>query len=128
MCGIFDVLQSDDPLDRPLIHATNMLAHRGPTRERGGAKGLLLGSVGLPSSTCERGPTMATADRRFVIVFDGDIYNYVELRDNSDRRHHLSDDVGHEVILDAYQTWEPVAEKLVRMFAFAIVDRVEQTL
>jgi asparagine synthase (glutamine-hydrolysing) len=134
MCGIFGrFVRSGDRLDpAPLIRATNMLAHRGPDDGAWWSEGaFFLGFRRLAIIDLQSGAQpMGTADARFVIVFNGEIYNYVELRDELralGATFHTTSDT--EVILQAYQTWGArLPEKLVGMFALAIVDRMEQAL
>src|SRR5215467_8585147 len=83
-------------------------------------------------SIVDLGPTghqpMCTSDRRFWIVYNGEIYNYLELRAELELLgHSFSSQSDTEVILAAYREW---AEKcLVRfngMFAFLLLDRAQQ--
>jgi asparagine synthase (glutamine-hydrolysing) len=63
-------------------------------------------------------------DERFCIVFNGEIYNYLELRNqlNSDYTFRTHSDT--EVLLAAYITWGVKAlDRLIGMFAFAIYDK-----
>jgi asparagine synthase (glutamine-hydrolysing) len=71
---------------------------------------------------------MRSANGRYVIVFNGEIYNYLELRKSlPDYTFHSQSDT--EVLLAAYQQWgEACLEKLWGMFAFAIWDTQEQRL
>ncbi len=67
---------------------------------------------------------MASADGRYVLAFNGEIYNYLELRADLERRGHLfrsrSDT---EVLLAALREWGREAlTRLVGMFAFALLD------
>lgn len=68
---------------------------------------------------------MASPDGRYVITFNGEIYNYVELRRELQalgRRFVSSGDT--EVLLQGYAQWGPaVLDKLNGMWAFVIVDR-----
>ena len=67
----------------PLCAATNMLSHRGPDDGAWWGEGpFFLGHRRLSIIDLEQGSQpMATEDGRFVIVFNGEIYNYLELRD-----------------------------------------------
>jgi asparagine synthase (glutamine-hydrolysing) len=71
---------------------------------------------------------MVSPDGRYVITFNGEIYNYRELREEVGEWSYR----GHsdtEVLLAAWAKWGVGAlEKLVGMFAFAIWDRVERRL
>ena len=69
---------------------------------------------------------MQSSDGRYVIVFNGEIYNFVELRELLVREgatFRTRSDT--EVILQGYQRWgSGVVERLHGMFAFVIWDRV----
>lgn len=73
---------------------------------------------------------LCTPDQRYWIVYNGEIYNYLELRENLKRKGYLfKTKTDTEVLLYAYQHWGPSAlERLVGMFAFALYDRLEKTL
>ena len=73
---------------------------------------------------------MGTRDGRYYIVFNGEIYNYRELRKELEAGGQIfrsrSDT---EVLLTAYATWGlGVLNRLVGMFAFAILDITKRTL
>src|SRR5947208_3201660 len=85
MCGIVGVFARDGPvgdLDR-LLCATNLLVHRGPDDGAWWSEGpFFLGHRRLSIIDLEQGSQpMATGDGRHVIVFNGEIYNYVEVRE-----------------------------------------------
>jgi asparagine synthase (glutamine-hydrolysing) len=73
---------------------------------------------------------MRSADQRYTIVFNGEIYNYLELQQQliahgSQFRTHSDT----EVLLEAYRHWgEGVLAKLRGMFAFALYDHAEGSL
>ncbi|MBI5445202.1 MAG: DUF1933 domain-containing protein, partial [Deltaproteobacteria bacterium] len=73
---------------------------------------------------------MASADGRAVIVFNGEIYNYRELRSTlSAKGESFRSTSDTEVILSAYLRWgESVIEDLDGIFAFAIWDRQAKRL
>ncbi|MGE0443863.1 MAG: asparagine synthase (glutamine-hydrolyzing) [Vicinamibacterales bacterium] len=134
MCGIFGYVGWDrelPPLDS-LRRVTGLLQHRGPD-ERGYWHGrntyfghCRLAIIGLADGQ----QPMAGAGDRFVITFNGEIYNYVELRDALRREgvaFRTASDT--EVLLAGYTAWGPaVIERLEGMFALAIYDRRERTL
>src|SRR4051812_3648375 len=134
MCGILGQANWARALPpaSELARATNLLRHRGPD---GGAcwyePGIFLGHrrLSIIDLACGQQP-MASGDRRYVITFNGEIYNYPELqaqlRDAGATFQTASDT---EVILEGYARWGVgVLERLQGMFAFAIWDRVEHTL
>jgi asparagine synthase (glutamine-hydrolysing) len=68
-------------------------------------------------------------DQRFCIVFNGEIYNYLELRDQLSSSYSFSTDSDTEVLLAAYITWGVEAlDRLIGMFAFAIYDKENQEI
>lgn len=64
------------------------------------------------------------------LVFNGEIYNYIELRDRLRRRGHVFKTEGDgEVILKGYQEWgEEVVQRLEGMWAFALFDQKNRRL
>ncbi len=73
---------------------------------------------------------MKSAHGKYVIVFNGEIYNYKNIRENLKRKNHqFLSDSDTEVILKAYQEWgEDCLEHLNGMFSFCIWDRDHQSL
>ncbi len=73
---------------------------------------------------------MSTADGRFVIVFNGEIYNYIELRrelELAGARFTSHSDT--EVVLEAYRRWGAAClQRFNGMFAFVLVDAAERRL
>lgn len=67
---------------------------------------------------------MASADERFWIVFNGEIYNFVELRDELRTLGHVfRSNSDTEVLLAAYAQWgRQCLNRLVGMFALAVLD------
>ena len=73
---------------------------------------------------------MGTPDGRYFIVFNGEIYNFVELRAELESLGHVFQSHGDtEVLLHAYVEWGSRAlNRLVGMFSFGILDRLQRTL
>ncbi len=73
---------------------------------------------------------MSTSDRRFWIVFNGEVYNHVELRAELEKLGYAF--VSHsdtEVILNAYSEWgERCLDRFNGMFAFVLVDRTTRRI
>lgn len=66
---------------------------------------------------------MQSPDNRFVLVFNGEIYNFRELRKQMDYPFQSNSD--SEVLLAAWLTWGPdCVDRLVGMFAFAVWDKL----
>src|SRR5437868_13599672 len=73
---------------------------------------------------------MLSADGRFVVTFNGEIYNYRELRRRLESLgHEFRTDTDTEVLLEAFAEWgADCLEHLNGMFAFAVWDEREKTL
>ena len=71
---------------------------------------------------------MCTADQHVWIVYNGEIYNYVELRTELELLgHSFGSHSDTEVILSAYRQWgEQCLDRFNGMFAFVIVDRMQR--
>ena len=108
------------------------MAHRGPDGQGvWTAPGVGLGHLRLSIIDLAGSPQpMASSDGRAMLVFNGEIYNYRELREElrgSGAEFHTDGD--SEVILAAWQRWGPdCLPRLHGMFAFAIYDLGARTL
>jgi asparagine synthase (glutamine-hydrolysing) len=73
---------------------------------------------------------MLSHDGRFVITFNGEIYNYRELREQLKRKgHRFTTDTDTEVLLASFAEWgNECLQRLNGMFAFAVWDQKEKTL
>jgi asparagine synthase (glutamine-hydrolysing) len=73
---------------------------------------------------------MSYADERYWLIFNGEIYNYQEIREELKARGHaFRTESDSEVLLQAYAAWgEAALAKFLGMFAFIIWDAKEQTL
>jgi len=130
MCGICGFFNISSPYDLPAVLSamTASLAHRGPD-----GTGTWLSpemNVGLGHTrlaiidiTGGRQP-IHSADGRFVIVFNGELYNFRSLRKELEglgHRFRTSSDT--EVLLEAYVRWGPAClQRFHGMFAVAIYD------
>lgn len=136
MCGIFGIvdLGSAYPIDEGRFRAgLEKLAHRGPDGRRAEriADGAMFGHGRLSIidlSDDSNQPFLL--DDRYWLTYNGEIFNYLELREELERlgfRFRTTGDV--EVLLRAYAHWgEDCVSRFNGMWAFAIYDRVEGTL
>lgn len=136
MCGINGIFSFNEAGRFHSINhakATDALAHRGPDDQGQYIKEhISLGHRRLSIiDLSEHGhQPMHDATDRYVIVFNGEIYNYKSLRlqlENAGYSFHSHTDT--EVLLNAYIAWGSVClNKLNGFFAFAIYDKEEKTL
>ena len=135
MCGIagYFHFQNDRKADLSrLKQMTNSLAHRGPDGEGFLVKdNLALGHRRLSIIDLETGnQPMFSHDGKFAIIFNGEIYNYLELREELKSLGHMfKTQSDTEVIIEAYRQWGvDCQKKLNGMWAFALWDAVEKCL
>ncbi len=137
MCGIAGIVGLDGRpvprLEQCLRAADRMIAHRGPDghglwiNERQ-CVGLLHRRLAIIDLT-ESGHQPMTAPNGTVITYNGEIYNYIELRDELKAHWDFRSTSDTEVILAAYERWgDTCVDHLRGMFAFAIWDEKRQRL
>ncbi|HYW77283.1 MAG TPA: XrtA/PEP-CTERM system amidotransferase [Gammaproteobacteria bacterium] len=132
IAGIFDIREARR-VDRALLaRMTDSLAHRGPDgRGVHVEPGLGLGHRRLSIIDLEAGQQpMASADGQVVVTFNGEIYNFRELRRELEAQGaQFATRSDTEVILHGWRAWgEGCVERFNGMFAFALWDRSRQTL
>ena len=136
MCGIAGILS---PIKKKIDHSqlkrmTDSLLHRGPDGEgfwidenqKIGLGHRRLSIIDLSESAAQ---PMHYADR-YVITYNGELYNYIELKSSLEKQHfHFYNHSDTEVILAAYACYGiDCLQHFDGMFAFAIWDKKEQTL
>ena len=136
MCGIAGLFHPDvpKPVDPARIEAmADVLAHRGP--DGSGvwtAPGIGLGHrrLSIIDLSDAAAQPMLTPDRRVAITFNGEIYNFRDVRaDLEAAGHAFRTESDTEVILAAWRQWGPgCLERLNGMFAFALYDADAETL
>lgn len=127
MCGIAGIVYSErhrpEAMAASIQPMTDALAHRGPD----GAgiwkgAGIVLGHRRLSIIDLAGGTQPMIGPSGSVIVFNGEIYNYRELRTELESRgHRFATDSDTEVLLAGFERWgDKILDRLVGMFAFAI--------
>lgn len=112
---------------------TDAIAHRGPDGEGAycdGGVGLGHRRLAIIDLSPAGQQPMATADGRYVLIYNGEIYNFQELRVQLEGRgHRFHSKTDSEVVLAAYAEWgEAALLRLNGMFAFAIWDAERREL
>lgn len=132
MCGLVGVVAPGMPEARAytlLKRMMDTLHHRGPDSEgvwSSNSDGLYLGHRRLAIIDPEHGKQpMTTQDGELTVVFNGAIYNYLELRrELTSIGHPIHSYSDTEVLLYAYREWgEDCVNRFLGMFAFAIWDK-----
>lgn len=135
MCGVAGILNRDgEPVSPVLLRRmADAIAHRGPDGEGfavDGALGLAHRRLAIIDLSPAGHQPMATADGRYVLSYNGEVYNFQELRlelEALGRRFRSRTD--SEVVLNAWAEWgEAALRRFNGMFAFALWDKVERRL
>ncbi len=129
MCGIAGIITSlNGKVDQAIIkQMTDAIIHRGP--DEAGiyiADGVGLGHRRLSIIDLKSGQQpMSSAGEDVTIVYNGEIYNFVEIRKELEGKgYKFKTRCDTEVILNAYHAWGPDSVKRIRgMFAYVIYDK-----
>jgi asparagine synthase (glutamine-hydrolysing) len=135
MCGIAGLIHLNGEPVSPVIlkKMTDAIAHRGPD----GEGHWIEGNVGIGHrrlAIIDLSPAghqpMITGDYRYVLSYNGEIYNYREIRSELETHgYSFRSQADSEVVLNALVHWGPDALlKFNGMFGLALWDRKEQTL
>ena len=134
MCGILGIVSQNRiiNLKERILEAGNTMNHRGPDGEGFYAdNNCILVHKRLAIIDIEGGEQpLYNEDRRYVLVFNGEIYNYQELRKILIHRgHNIRSNSDSEVIVHLFEDeGSECLYKLRGMFAFAIWDKKERRL
>jgi asparagine synthase (glutamine-hydrolysing) len=143
MCGITGFFKSNtanDYLDESeslIVKMSNLISHRGPDQQgifTDNSRALYLAHqrLSILDLTDSGKQPMTSCCGRYVIIFNGEIYNFLELKSEIEKTHDHSWQ-GHsdtEVLLAiiAYQGVQKALVKLNGMFVFSLFDKKENTL
>ena len=132
MCGIAGFTNKISNADEVIEKMMEAIKHRGP--DSGGKhvdSGIALGFRRLSIIDLSTGSQpLYNEDRSLVLTFNGEIYNYRELRDELIAAGHcFSTNTDSEVLLHGYEEWgKDMLPKLRGMFAFVIWNSNNQEL
>ena len=138
MCGLTGLLCSNarNDIKSNLIKMTSCLTHRGPndegiwTAERIGMGHRRLSIIDLSSSGKQ---PMHSNCGRYVIAYNGEIYNHLDLREELEKQGHSTNWRGHsdtETLIEAIAHWgiDDALCQTKGMFALAVWDKKKRNL
>lgn len=138
MCGIAGSLGGSVCNVGTLQQMASTLSHRGPDDEGlwfdpNAGIGLVHRRLSILDLSRAGHQPMSSPDDRYVIVFNGEIYNHLKLRTELEQMGQASSWCGHsdtETLLACFLAWgiEVTLRKTVGMFAFAMWDKKDRTL
>ena len=133
MCGINGIIFKNSKIDENKILSMNeLLSHRGP--DQSGYikhKNFLLGHTRLSIlDTSSKGFQPMTNDGKYWIAYNGEIYNYRDLkRELVEKNHKFFSETDTEVVLNAFKEWgDDCFRRFNGEWAVAILNKVEETL
>ncbi|HZB45544.1 MAG TPA: asparagine synthase (glutamine-hydrolyzing) [Pyrinomonadaceae bacterium] len=134
MCGIAGIVNREDrPVDAALLARMNeAILHRGPDEDGtylNGRVGMAMRRLAIIDLKSGQQP-ITNEDRTVWIVYNGEIYNFRELKDRLEKLGHtFVTDCDTEAVVHAYEQYGTDCPKYFRgMFAFAIWDERKQEL
>ncbi|MBX7126691.1 MAG: asparagine synthase (glutamine-hydrolyzing) [Cyclobacteriaceae bacterium] len=137
MCGIAGIV-SEHPVDRAdITRMTMALLHRGPDAQQvhvseSGLVALGHTRLSIIDLSASANQPMHSADGRYTVVFNGEIYNFQALRKELQLQRPgivFKTQSDTEVLLHGYAVWgKELARKLEGMFAFVVNDAVSNEL
>jgi len=134
MCGIVGLISRAPVEDRTILERMrDSMRHRGPDGKgawwsENGCVGLGHRRLAIIDLSDHAAQPMRDASRRYTIVFNGEIYNYIEIRKQLESEGiFLRSNSDTEALLEGFAFWGPaVLSRLNGMFAFAIYDGVKK--
>lgn len=133
MCGFTGFVGTTDNREEVLENMMNTIVHRGPDSsgsyiDEEAALGFRRLSIIDISASGDQ--PIYNEDRSKVLVFNGEIYNYQELREElMEAGHEFKTHTDSETILHGYEEWgEQLVNRLRGMYGFVIWDREEKRL
>ncbi len=133
MCGVAGILAiaGAPPTERELTAMNGAQSHRGPDDEGiyiDGIMGLAHRRLSIFDLSKAGHQPMASADDRYILTYNGEIYNWPEIRQQL-RHNSWRSNTDTETLLQAFSEWGPdCLRRFNGMFAFAIWDRKQRTL
>ena len=133
MCGFTGFVGVADNRQQVLESMMNTIVHRGPDSSGSyvdedaalGFRRLSIIDIGQAGDQ-----PLYNEDKRFVLTFNGEIYNYLELREELiEAGHVFSTHTDSETLIHGFEEWgEKLVDRLRGMYAFVIWDREEKRL
>ena len=129
MCGISGIINlNGKPVGENDIRLMmEKMKHRGPDDEGvfiDGNVGLGFVRLSILDLSIAGHQPMHSHNNRYVIIFNGEVYNYIEIREELKNDFHFKTGTDTEVVLAAYQKWgKSCLDKFNGMFAFVIFDK-----
>lgn len=131
MCGLAGIIGSNAN-NSTLLDMLKIQNHRGPDYTgKWNENSVVLGHnrLSIIDLSSDANQPFTDVEERYILIFNGEIYNYLELREELKEEYNFNTNSDTEVLFAAYIKWgKQCLKKLNGMFAFAIWDREEEKL
>ena len=133
MCGIAGIVSPKLSLDNKEVinKMTDSMAHRGPDgSDYYYSRECMMGHRRLSIIDIEAGKQpMANEDESVLIVYNGEIYNFKEIKGSLEKKHIFKTRCDTEVLVHAYEEYGPELLSILNgMFSFAVWDKNKKLL
>lgn len=134
MCGISGIINYDNSSvkESDIMNMMFAMKHRGPDDEGVFLKnnvGLGFVRLSILDLSSSGHQPMVSQNNRYIIVFNGEVYNYLEIKKELSPKYEFKSSTDTEVVLNAFIEWgEDCLQKFNGMFAFAIYDQENNSL
>lgn len=136
MCGIAGILDGGSPVDRAVLDRLGVsLSHRGPDGQQTWVSddrqcGFVHARLAIIDTEARSDQPFVSDDGRYTIVFNGEIFNFLELRAELEAKGvRFRTEGDTEVLLQSYIAWGPaMLPKLNGMWALAIRDNADGSI
>ena len=133
MCGIAGIVGLVNANDVNIVKSMNSIqSYRGPDMDKVCMyQGAVLGHRRLSIIDIDKRASqpMESEGGRYIIVFNGEIYNYIEIKKELMNQYNFKTNSDTEVLLAAYINWgKDCLSKFIGMFAFCIYDTLKKEI
>lgn len=131
MCGITGYIGNTENKEQVIKDMMDSIKHRGPDGQGFYTDDYIaLGHVRLSIIDVKGGiQPMYSSDKNYCIIFNGEIYNYIEIKEELKKKYKFKTTCDTEVLLYSYIEYkEKMLDKIRGMFSFVIYDKKEKTL
>jgi asparagine synthase (glutamine-hydrolysing) len=134
MCGICGIVNFDgrDVEEHELRLMMQTMKHRGPNDDgvfKDGNTGLGFVRLSILDLSPAGHQPMLSQDGRYALVFNGEVYNYIELKQQLNSKYSFRTKTDTEALLTSYMEWgEGCMDYFNGMFAFGVYDKQQKSL
>lgn len=134
MCGIVGFINKSSKKveSHSILKMMAAIKHRGPDDDGiylDGNIGLGFVRLSILDTSLDGHQPMISTDGNLVLLFNGEIFNFIELKKNLESSYKFKSNSDTEVILAAYLKWgRDCVEHFIGMWAFAIYDKIRREI